>query len=41
MRRRDWCWAIAFLLISLLCYAQKPNCRLTNQDVIDLVSLGF
>jgi hypothetical protein len=34
-------WAIAFLLITILCYAQKPQSRLTNQDVIDLVSLGF
>jgi hypothetical protein len=28
-------------LISLLCQAQKPPSRLTNEDVIDLVSLGF
>jgi PDZ domain len=33
--------AIVFLLITILCYAQKPQSRLTNQDVIDLVSLGF
>lgn len=41
MRPRVWRWAIAFLFISLLCYAQKPSSPLTNQDVIDLVSLGF
>jgi hypothetical protein len=41
MRQRVWCWTFAFLLISLLCQAQKLPSRLTNQDVIDLVSLGF
>ena len=41
MRQRVWCWTFAFLLISLPCQAQKLPSRLTNQDVIDLVSLGF
>lgn len=41
MRLRVSCWAITFLLITALANAQKPTSRLTNQDVIDLVSLGF
>jgi hypothetical protein len=41
MRLGVSCWAMVFLLITILANAQKPTSRLTNQDVIDLASLGF
>jgi PDZ domain len=41
MRLGVSCWAIVFLLTTIQANAQKPTSRLTNQDVIDLVSLGF
>ena len=41
MKSRARRWVIAFLLLSLLKYAQKPGSRLTNQKVNDLVPLGF
>jgi hypothetical protein len=41
MKPRARRWVIAFLLLSLFKYAQKPGSRLTNQKVIDLAPLEF
>src|ERR1700687_2642965 len=34
-------WLLCFLVVCCPCVGQQPSKRMTNQDVIDMVSLGL